>query len=259
MDARLMIVGGPSCVAMSWVEELVGEGARVDVVADGSEALRHLNLLQPDAVLIDMHLPGQLDGFDTCRAIRSRSSTLVVFTTSRPAPFDEVVALAVGGDHFFSGDTPIAVVIARLCALLRRSQGEELEVMVSGSAGPGDTMVANGDAAYVGSYRAVDGPGTGLDLLADGDLEMDLIGREVRINGVLTALTRIEFDLLATLARVPRRVFSRESLMESAWDEPFDGSHVLDSHLSRLRRKIDGVGGARVAHAVRGFGYRLRS
>jgi DNA-binding response OmpR family regulator len=95
--------------------------------------------------------------------------------------------------------------------------------------------------------------------IVEGDLEIDLVAHEVRVAGATTELTRIEFDLLVTLARQPRRVFTREQLMASAWDEPFDGSHVLDTHLSRLRGKITGAGGERVAHAVRGVGYRLRS
>lgn len=249
MDARLLVVGGTSCIALSWVDGLVAAGARVDVVGNGTDALRHLELLQPDIVLVDVNLPGPLDGFDTCRAIRSRSKTLVVFATSRPAPFDEVVALAVGGDHFFESETPVPIVVARLGSLLRRAQGLVRADAVAGGVDPtghSDSVAVDADAA--GRYERV----------TDGDLEIDLVAREVRVNGELADLTRIEFDLLVTLARSPRRVFTREQLMESAWDQPFDGSHVLNSHLSRLRRKIDGAGGERVAHSVRGVGYRLR-
>jgi DNA-binding response OmpR family regulator len=258
MDARLLVVGGSSCVAMTWIDELVTAGARVDVVGDGTAALRHLDLLDPDVVLIDVHLPGALDGFDTCRAIRSRSNTLVVFATSRPAPFDEVVALAVGGDHFFESETPIPIVVARLRSLLRRTQGTMRSDAYADASGS-----RNGHhGAHAEPARSADGLYGGDDgefgQVTDGDLEIDLVAREVRVNGELTNLTRIEFDLLVTLARSPRRVFTREQLMASAWDQPFDGSHVLDSHLSRLRRKIDGAGGERVAHSVRGVGYRLR-
>jgi DNA-binding response OmpR family regulator len=104
--------------------------------------------------------------------------------------------------------------------------------------------------------------GEGADALdervVEGELEIDLAARDVRVAGTEVPLTRIEFDLLVTLALHPRRVLTREQLMVSAWDEPFDGSHVLDTHLSRLRRKILAAGGGRVAHAVRGVGYRLR-
>lgn len=249
MDARLLVVGGTSCIALSWVDGLVAAGARVDVVGNGTDALRHLELLQPDIVLVDVNLPGPLDGFDTCRAIRSRSRTLVVFATSRPAPFDEVVALAVGGDHFFESETPIPIVVARLDSLLRREQGLVRADAVAGGVDPtGHSDSVAGDADAAGRHERV----------TEGDLEIDLVAREVRVNGELADLTRIEFDLLVTLARSPRRVFTREQLMESAWDQPFDGSHVLDSHLSRLRHKIDGAGGERVAHSVRGVGYRLR-
>jgi DNA-binding response OmpR family regulator len=271
MDARLLVVGSPSFVALSWVDDLVAAGAQVEVVGNGTDALRHLELLQPDVVLIDVHLPGPLDGFDTCRAIRSRSTTLVVFATSCPAPFDEVVALAVGGDHFFESETPVPIVIARLRSLLRRTKGLVRPETVAGGAGGADGAVErssrsrprdrSGGIDRTGHSEGVAGDGEvdgRYEHVTDGDLEIDIVAREVRVNGELTDLTRIEFDLLVTLARSPRRVFTREQLMASAWDQPFDGSHVLDSHLSRLRRKIDGAGGERVAHSVRGVGYRLR-
>jgi DNA-binding response OmpR family regulator len=250
MDARLLIVGGPSCIATSWIDELVEAGAVVDAVANGTDALRHLDLLQPDVVLIDVHLPGPLDGFDTCRAIRARNETLVVFTTSRPAPFDEVVALAVGGDHFFQSETPVPIVIARIRALLRRMRGQ-----LHADASQQDQRTAHRAGP---SRAATNGAPEEVERVAEGDLDIDVVAREVRVNGTVANLTRIEFDLLVTLARAPRRVFTREQLMASAWDHAFDGSHVLDSHLSRLRRKIDGAGGQRVAHSVRGVGYRLR-
>lgn len=259
MDARLLVVGGASCIAMTWIEELEASGAKVEVVTDGTAALRHLDLLDPDVVLVDVHLPGALDGFDTCRAIRSRSNTLVVFATSRRAPFDEVVALAVGGDHFFESDTPIPIVVARLRSLLRRSRAvARSDAALVDALGRSAEDGAEADRA--GRHLGVHAGGAGAsEQVNAGDLAVDLAAREVRVNGELIRLTRIEFDLLATLARSPRRVFTREQLMASAWGQSFDGGHVLDSHLSRLRRKIDRAGGQRVAHSVRGVGYRLRS
>lgn len=252
MDARIMVVGGPSSIAMSWTQELTEAGATVDVVTNGPDALRHLALLAPDIVLMDVHLPGQLDGFETCRAICARSAVIVVLSTTCPGPFDEVVALAVGGDHFLAGETPGPLVVARLSALLRRARG----TLRSGGA----TAHHDGDAgSSLGSLQGRVGQARAAELVTEGDLAIDVVAREVRVKGELTQLTRIEFDLLVTLAQNPRRVFTREQLMMGAWDEPFDGSHILDTHLSRLRRKITTVGGERVAHAVRGVGFRLRS
>jgi DNA-binding response OmpR family regulator len=252
MDARVLLVGGPSGTVLSWMDELVEVGATVKVVTSGVEALRHHELLSPDVVLMDVRLEGELDGFDTCRAFRSRSDAIVVFASESPAPSDEVVALAVGGDLFLPGGTPGPIVIARMKALLRRARGA---TRTDSPAAHGvHTNGSIGHASQVG-----DDPAQVMERVTEGDLVIDLAAREVFVNGKLAHLSRLEFDLLVTLARDPRRVFTREQLMVEVWDEPFDGSHVLDTQLSRLRCKIAAVGGERVAHAVRGVGFRLRS
>lgn len=231
MDARLLIVGETSCVATSWVDDLVKAGATVATVA-------------------------------------------------------------VGGDHYFVCATPMPIVVARLRSLLRRTRGsvvlqgpvqnevDELglefvrtptthDVLAFG--GPERRVVRDpgrsaswtpdtraSDVADPVGPRSRDGSEASSGLLVDGDLEIDLVAREVRVAGELTPLTRTEFDLLVTLANQPRRVFTCEQLLASVWEVPFDGSHVLDAHMSRLRGKIGGAGGGRVAFAVRGVGFRLR-
>jgi two-component system, OmpR family, response regulator len=303
IDARMLMVGGEQGASRGWLEHLRDFGANISVVTDGSDALRHLDLVEPEIVLLDLRLEGSIDGFDTCRIIRTRSAALVVAVADKVGTYDEVVALAVGADHFLHAETPVELVVARLRSLLRRSRGT---VMVGGmlvesaAAAPravGSTASARGRSVPIrrpGQVSAVVGAGNGgngstrangdhqngragggaasqlallngsgpdgpTERIVDGDLEIDLVARELRAAGTEVPLTRIEFDLLVTLARNPRRVFTREQLMASAWDHPFDGSHVLDAHLSRMRVKITEAGGERVAHAVRGVGYRLRS
>jgi len=260
MDVRLLVVGGPQCIALGWTDDFVAAGMTVKTVTNGSDALRHLELLEPDVLVIDVHLDGDLDGFDTCRAIRSRSEAIVIFVAACPGPFDEVVSLAVGGDHFLTASTPGPIVTAHVRALLRRARGA-VRVDGQGSHDGSASGSANGSSngSSNGAAPHADGPLDELQRVTEGDLEIDVVAREVRVKGEPAHLTRIEFDLLVTLARNPRRVFTREQLMMGVWGEPFDGSHVLDTHLSRLRRKIDSVGGDRVAHAVRGVGFRLRS
>lgn len=294
IDARVLVVGREDGIVRGWVDHLRESGANIAVVGDGSSALRHLVMLDPEVILLDVRLGGGPDGFDTCRAIRSRSGSVVVMAADRSGAYDEVVALAVGADAYVPEGVPVEVVAARLRALVRRARGEVLLdhgfAALDGHAprngsGPGArgaraggngvavTRVPVGARAGAVGVRAgtpvgmrvsaPPGVGGGVhaadERIVEGDLEIDLVAHEVRVAGATTELTRIEFDLLVTLARQPRRVFTREQLMASAWDEPFDGSHVLDTHLSRLRGKISGVGGERVAHAVRGVGYRLRS
>jgi len=278
-DIRLLVVGGESGVARGWIDHFRDTGANVTVVGDGAGAVRRLPMIGPDLVIIDLELPGKLDGFDTCRAIRSVSPVPVVVVAATAGPYDEVVALAVGADHFVSADTVVEVVVARLRSIVRRVRGD----VVAAFGAAGDEAASGRALPAVRSARPLSGSvvrrrrssaepgspqlkligGAGPDVLderiVDDELEIDLIAREARVAGVDVSLTRIEFDLLATLARHPRRVFTREQLMASAWDQPFDGSHVLDTHLSRLRGKILDAGGERIAHAVRGVGYRLRA
>ena len=295
IDARVLVVGREDGIVRGWVDHLRESGANIAVVGDGASALRHLTMLDPEVVLLDVRLSGGPDGFDTCRAIRSRSGTVVVLAAERADAYDEVVALAVGADAYIPLDVPVEVVSARLRALMRRVRGEVLlDQSLAGLDGHasrnGSGVSGRNGVPRAGHNGAMDGrvpTGARVGALAsrsggapvrvsassvggipapvtderivEGDLEIDLVAREVHVAGTTTELTRIEFDLLVTLARQPRRVFTREQLMATAWDEPFDGSHVLDTHLSRLRGKITAAGGERVAHAVRGVGYRLRS
>ena len=278
-DARIVLIGQESCSARAWVDDLRGAGADVTLIADGASALRHLPMLEPDLVLLDLDLDGPLDGFETCRAIRTQTCAPIAIAGASAGAYDEVIALAVGADHFIVGGTPVEVVVARVRALIRRVRSDVLAASPPSppqssppssrpSARPASrTMARSARArAAAGGHQQAQltlmggaGPEMLDELIVDEELEIDLVAREVRVSGVEVALTRIEFDLLVTLARHPRRVLTRDQLMAGAWEEPFDGSHVLDAHLSRLRGKITKAGGPRVAHAVRGVGYRLRA
>jgi DNA-binding response OmpR family regulator len=257
---RTVLVGGADGPARALIGRLRGAAADVAVVADGLEAMRHLGLLEPELIIVEHPLPGELDGFDTCRELRASTDALIVIVASEPSPHDEIVALAVGADQYVLADTPVELVTARIRSMVRRARGsvvrDQVRVAGGGAAhGPGARVRSRRDLAIVGGS----GPDEPEDRLVDGDLEIDLLARTVRVAGQPVDLTRIEFDLLVTLAHNPRRVVTRDQLMESAWDSTFDGSHVLDTHLSRLRCKIAGLGGERVAHAVRGVGFRLRA
>jgi len=267
---RVILIGDEDGPARELVDRVREGAADVTVVADGPTAVRHVALLEPDLILIQRPLPGALDAFETCRALRERSDAVLVIVPAHPGQHDELIALAVGADHMLPADTPLDLATARLRSLVRRAQGTV--VLSSGVDGPGEAgSAAGGSASVTGGARA--GPGSNpfapmlggsaeedpSQRIENGDLEIDLLAREVKVVGRPVDVTRIEFDLLVALARCPRRVTTREQLMAAAWDSTFDGSHVLDAHLSRLRCKIVDAGGQRVAHAVRGVGYRLRA
>lgn len=272
--ARLLFVGREDGVVRGWIGRIRDAGGDVAVVGDGDAALRHLGMLDPEAVLVDVRQDGELDGFDVCRRLRDRTRAILVLAATGAGPFDEVVALAVGADHFVAAETPVEVIEARLRSGIRRTRGLVGIGAAADGAGPAPSgrpvRVAGGagggrDSTMGASPRGGATPTSVLDAgpdpspIVEGDLEIDPLAREVRVAGEPVELTRIEFELLLTLVRQPRRVFTREQLLIAVWDEPFDGSHVLDTHLSRLRGKVTAAGGERVAHAVRGVGYRLRA
>jgi DNA-binding response OmpR family regulator len=272
MGTRVLVVGGNDGPSEGLLDRVRVAAEDVAVVPDGAAALRHVELLAPDLILIRRPLPGALDAFETCRGLRSHSDAILVIISESPAPHDEIVALAVGADLLLPADTPLDLAVARLRPLVRRAQGSVVLADHADRAAvlPHDVQVrprvcpppaatpfaaARPPALLVGGAADEDP----LDLIEEGDLGIDVVAREVRVAGRPVHMTRIEFDLLLALARNPHRVLTRPQLLAAAWDAPVDGDHVLDTHLSRLRRKIAKAGGQRVAHAVRGVGYRLRS
>jgi DNA-binding response OmpR family regulator len=262
---RTMLVGSDEGPLGSLVGHLRETVAAVFVVADGAAALQHVDMLEPDLILIQQPLLGRLEAFETCRVLRSHSDAVLVIVPDDPGPHDELVALAVGADHLLPADTPLDVAVARLRALVRRARGQVrlgAEVRAP-EPRPHDTHRGERDRGATRQERGTLLIGGAVDedrdsRIVSGELEIDLLAREVMVAGRPVDVTRIEFDLLVALARSPRRVLTREQLIEAVWDSPVDSSHVLDAHLSRLRCKVAQAGGERIAHAVRGIGYRLR-
>jgi DNA-binding response OmpR family regulator len=262
---RTLLVGSEDGPAREIVGRLRETAATVFVVADGAAALQHLDMLEPGLVLIEQPLVDRLEVFETCRVLRSRTDAVLVIVSADPGQHGELVALAVGADHLLPADTPLDVAAARLQTLVRRARGDVL-VSLERSAVGASPRSRNGN----GHVRAVSDTQWGTvvrggavddqvaERIVSGDLAIDLLAHEVTVAGRPVDVTRIEFDLLVALARSPRRVLTREQLIEAVWDAPVDSSHVLDAHLSRLRCKIGQAGGERIAHAVRGIGYRLR-
>jgi len=225
-------MSGPRALLVEDTEEFVAIGRRllenegylVTVARDGAEAVRLARSQAPELVLLDINLP-TLDGLEVCRKIREFSDAYVIMLTARIEEFDRVLGLAVGADDYVTKPFSVQEVAMRIKAMRRRPRQS--------------------------SERSV--------LLDFGDLVLDPAAREVRVGGELIDLTRIEFDLLASLAQSPRRAFSRRSLLGQVWGEDWFGDdHVVDVHLANLRRKI-GEPASRPRHikTVRGVGYRF--
>jgi two-component system, OmpR family, response regulator MtrA len=207
--------------AVSWYLE--AEGFEATRVADGAKALELFRTERPDAVIIDVMMPG-MDGFALCRAIRSQSRVPVLMLSARDGEADKVRALNLGADDYVTKPFGAMELVARVKALLRRGGG---------------------------------GSGTEFRF---GELEVLAEQRRVLVQGKEVVLSALEFDLLVTLARRPEIVFSREQLADLVWKDEFTGDlRLVDSHVYRLRGKLtdSGLSPCPIA-TVRGVGYAFR-
>ena len=207
--------------AVSWYLE--AEGFEATRVADGAKALELFRTERPDAVIVDVMMPG-MDGFALCRAIRSQSRVPVLMLSARDGEADKVRALNLGADDYVTKPFGAMELVARVKALLRRGGG------------------ASGTE------------------LRYGELEVLTEQRRVLVQGKEVVLSALEFDLLVTLARRPEIVFSREQLADLVWKDEFTGDlRLVDSHVYRLRGKLteSGLSPCPIA-TVRGVGYAFR-
>jgi DNA-binding response OmpR family regulator len=206
------------------VRYLEREGYRTLQAADGTRARELLERESPAMVVLDLMLPGT-DGISLCRWIRSRSDLPVIMLTARGEETDRIVGLEVGADDYVTKPFSPRELAARVRTVLRR-------------AGPGAPLK---------------------ERLTFDDLEIDGATREVARHGRAVQLTAREFDLLWFLARHPRRVFSRDQLMDRVWGyEAAVDTGTVTVHVRRLREKIeDDPRSPRFLQTVWGVGYRF--
>ena len=219
---RALIVDDAPEVRRLMERALAADGWLVSEAADGEQALESAREHPPDIVLLDLGLPG-MDGIEVCRRLRAFSNAYVIILTSRSEEIDTLVGLAAGADDYVQKPASGRQIVARARAMLRRPR-----------------TAARGDPeAQTRRF---------------GALEVDAGAREVRIDGEVVALTRIEFDLLEALTAAPRVVVARATLLPT-WGGPIWSAHDpgADVHISNLRRKI----GSGYVRTVRGVGYRM--
>lgn len=224
---RVLIVDDDPDVRELYSVALSEAGFDILQAADGVGAIAAYHANSPDLVLLDIGLgAGSIDGLEVCRRLRAVTDTPIVLLTSRDEEIDQLTGLHVGADDYLTKTISLRLLTAKVAAVLRRSA-------LGGGNNPPAALAADG-------------------------LRIDLEGRTVSFDGKPVSLTRIEFDLLAALAENPGRVLTREQLVERVWGDWFGDDHHLDVHLSRLRAKVKSAGGPRLAHAVRGVGFRLK-
>ncbi len=224
----VLVVEDETGIADVLIAYLQRDGLRTQHADDGEQALRLFRQLRPDIVLLDIHLPG-MDGVDVLKHIRSESHTPVIMVTALADDVDKLLSLRMGADDYVVKPFSPAEVVARVRAVLRRA---------------GSTVPVATAPLRVGRIE--------IDIEAHAAYALDAAGQAQPL-----PLTLTEFRLLACLASQPRRCFSRGHLIETCLPESEALDRVIDSHLSKLRRKLQAAGQNDLIETVRGIGYRL--
>jgi DNA-binding response OmpR family regulator len=224
--ATVLVVDDEPIVREVVVRYLERDGHNAVEAADADSARAALDRHSPSLVVLDLMLPGT-DGLELCREIRSRSDLPVIMLTARAEETDRIVGLELGADDYVTKPFSPRELTARVRTVLRRA------------ASPTENAMR----------------------LAFDELEIDDSAREVFVAGVPVRLTAKEFDLLLFLARHPRRVFSRQQLMDSVWGyEAAYETGTVTVHVRRLREKIErDPARPRWIETVWGVGYRFRA
>jgi DNA-binding response OmpR family regulator len=218
---RILLVEDDRSIVGFVEPELERLGLLVRCAYDGVAALEEAQKFGPALIVLDIMLPG-LDGVGVLKRLRERGSRApVIMLTARDTTLDKVHSLNCGADDYLTKPFDIEELIARIRALLRRAEGDEI--------------------------------------LRVADLEINTSTREVRREEREIELTTREYELLEFMAQNPRRVLSRDLLLTRVWDEEFDlTTNVVDVYVGYLRRKVDAPGEEKLIRTVRGAGYTLK-
>ncbi len=224
MSRKILVIEDDATTGAFIARGLDEHGFAVDRAANGRDGLFLATDGTYDAIVLDRMLP-QMDGMAVLGALRAAGiETPVIVLSALGTADDRVDGLNAGGDDYLVKPFAFAELLARLRLLMRKS-------------GAGSRVVTE---------------------LACGDLEMNLLTRQVRRAGRMIDLQPREFRLLEYLLLHAGQVVTRTMLLEGVWDYHFDpGSNVIDVHISRLRKKIDESFAEPILHTVRGAGYRL--
>ena len=207
-------------------KSLEEEGYQVVEAADGISALAAFKTHKPTLVVLDLAM-GQPDGFEVCREIRKVSAVPIIMLTNRSEELDEAMCLAAGADDYITKPVSSRILGLRVGTQLRHRSMQKVELK---------------------------------SILIAGVLTLNLETRELLVGKSQISLTRTEFDFVRLLIEQPKRVFTREQVIEAIGGSvDFSSDHLLDTHASRIRIKIKAAGGPKVIEAVRGVGYRLMS
>ena len=222
MAMRLLIVEDDKKVGAFLERGLREENYAVDVCRNGGDALYLVQLNSYDVVILDIMLPGK-DGFSVCREMRDNNILVpIIMLTAKDSLEDKIIGLTEGADDYLTKPFSFEELLARIRALLRRSQDYKTKV------------------------------------LRVADLEMDPLRRIVTRAGTKIALTGKEYALLEYLMRNQGRVLSQSMIIEHVWDMDYEGvSNVVNVYINHLRQKIDKGAQIQLIKTIRGHGYQI--
>lgn len=226
MSYKILLVEDEAAIADSVAYSLKSEGFEVETAADGLAGLSKYRSFAPDLIVLDLMLP-KLSGLDLCRTVRKESSTPIIMLTAKTEEIDRVVGLELGADDYIPKPFSVRELIARIRAVLRR------------------TEAARGEGDHTRQQAA--------------GISMDLVRRRVTVDGEMIHLPLKQFELLRVLMANKDRVVSREELFRSVWDaDAVYDTGTLDVHIRWLREKLEtDPGHPQRIRTVRGVGYRI--
>ncbi len=237
---RILIIEDEPAIADTLIYALKTEGFAPEWCSTGRAGMAALQAKPFALVVLDIGLPDG-SGLEFCKQIRTGSNVPVLFLTARNTELDRVLGLELGGDDYLTKPFSPRELTARVKAILRRTNGASAR---SGEEEPAPSASSPVDAPAMRS-----------------ELEVDEDRCTVRFRGTELQLTRYEYRLLKTLAAKPGRVFTREQLMASAWEDPGASlDRTVDAHIKTLRAKLHAVAADRdPIQTHRGIGYSLRA
>jgi len=216
MGKTIMIVEDELKMRTLLVDYLSHAGYATVEAADGGEALRLFEERPIDLVILDIMMP-KLDGYAVCRSLRQRSDVWIVLLTAKSEEYDKLRGYDLGADDYITKPFSPKVLVAKINALMKRMDD--------------------------------DVPADGFELIPEA--------RELRIDGRVVPLSRNEFELLHFLYRHPNIALTREQILDHVWGFDYDGDfRTVDTHIKRLRQKLDGKAG--LIATVKGYGYKLQ-
>jgi two-component system response regulator MprA len=222
MNERILIIEDDQQILKLLQRGLSYEGYTVDAATDGRMGLILARDHTPDLVILDWMLPG-MDGLEVCHRLRTGGSIPILMLTAKDTVQDRIQGLDAGADDYMIKPFNLDELLARVRALLRRTQPERIPV------------------------------------LKFADLSLDTGSRQATRGSRSISLTAKEYELLELFLRHPKQVLTREVIFDRVWGYDFGGeSNVLEVYIRYLRQKLEGEGEARLLHTVRGVGYVMR-